>query len=80
MKKYYADLQDEVERNEKRFRLHEESLARRAFDQYAQLERELMRDEKKYVREMQKTEELEREKQKEMLDTRYPFIHNHSYN
>jgi hypothetical protein len=68
MKKYHADLQDEVERNEKRLRLHEESLARCAFDQYVQLERGLMKDEKKYIKEMQKMKEAEREKQKETMN------------
>jgi hypothetical protein len=74
MKKYYLDLQYEIERNEKRSRLHEETIARHVFDQYAHLERELARDERKCIKDMQKEETSQSENQRKMRDTLYLFI------
>ena len=74
MKKYYLDLQDEIERSEKRSRLHEETVAKHVFDQYAHLERELARDERKCIKEMQTAETSQRENQRKIGDTLYLFI------
>lgn len=75
MKKYYNDLQDEIERSEKRFRLHQENLARHVFDHYAKLERGFVRDENRYRRTIRKTEELDQKTRDEAAKNLYPFIH-----
>jgi hypothetical protein len=74
MRKYYNDLENEIERHEKKIQFHEESLAIDLFDKYIQSLREISKKERISMRETQKREQFEREEEKRNARALYPFI------